>query len=193
MRKVVLFAHISLDGFAGDVNGGLGFLSYNEELQKYADELVKTVGAPLYGKTTYHLMEGYWPTVLNNPDADKRSLAHAQWVQDIPKVVFSTTLDEVSWNNTTLVKENIVEEVNSLKQQPGKDLVIFGSPGLAKSFMKLGLIDEYRLTLHPVILGNGIKLFDTNITTSSLKLLETKTLGSGVITMHYSSNNLTTG
>jgi dihydrofolate reductase len=186
MRKVVLFAHISLDGFAGDANGGLGFLSYDEELEKYGEEVVKTVGAPLYGKTTYQLMEGYWPTVLNNPNASKHSLEHAQWVEQIPKVVFSTTLDDVSWNNTTLIKDNIAEEVNRLKQQPGKDLVIFGSPGLAKSFMRLGLIDEYKLTLHPVILGNGITLFDSGINISSLKLLETKTLGSGVITLHYS-------
>lgn len=186
MRKVVLFAHISLDGFAGDVNGGLNFLSYDEELQNYAGELVKTVGAPLYGKTTYQLMEGYWPTVLNNPDADKHALEHAKWVHDIPKIVFSTTLDSVSWNNTTLIRDNVAEEVNRLKQEPGKDLVIFGSPGLAKNFMNLGLIDEYKLTLHPVILGNGISLFDSNTTFNSLKLLETKTLGSGVVTLHYS-------
>lgn len=186
MRKVVLFAHISLDGFAGDVNGGLNFLSYDEELQNYAGELVKTVGAPLYGKTTYQLMEGYWPTVLNNPDANKHALEHAKWVHDIPKIVFSTTLDSVSWNNTTLIRDNVAEEVNRLKQEPGKDLVIFGSPGLAKNFMNLGLIDEYKLTLHPVILGNGISLFDSNATFNSLKLLETKTLGSGVVTLHYS-------
>lgn len=187
MRKVVLFAHISLDGFAGDVNGGLGFLSYDQELQKYAGELVKTVGAPLYGRTTYQLMEGYWPTVLGNSGAGKHELEHAQWVHDIPKVVFSTTLEGVSWNNTTLIKENITEEVNKLKQQPGKDLVIFGSPGLAKSFMKLGLIDEYKLTLHPIILGGGISLFDTNLTTSNLKLLASETLNSGVVTLHYAN------
>ncbi|SEI53786.1 Dihydrofolate reductase [Dyadobacter sp. SG02] len=188
MRKLVLFAHMSLDGFAGDVNGGLNFLTYDGELQNYAAELVKTVGAPVYGKTTYQLMAGYWPTVLNNPGEDKHSLEHAQWVQDIPKVVFSTTLDSADWNNTTLIKDNVVEEVNKLKQQPGKDLVIFGSPGLAKSFMKLGLIDEYKLTVHPIILGNGISLFDTSINTSKLKLLDAKTLNSGVITAHYATN-----
>ncbi|WAC15219.1 dihydrofolate reductase family protein [Dyadobacter pollutisoli] len=188
MRKVVLFAHMSLDGFAGDINGGLNFLTYDQELQQYADEVVKTVGAPLYGRTTYHLMEGYWPTVLNQPAADTHSLAHAQWVQDIPKVVFSTTLDTADWNNTTLIKDNVVEAVTKLKEEPGKDLVIFGSPGLAKSFMKLGLIDECKLTLHPVIMGNGISLFDSNITKSSLKLLDTKTLKSGVVTLHYAVN-----
>jgi dihydrofolate reductase len=185
MRKLVLFAHMSLDGFAGDVDGGLGFLSYDDELQQFADELVKTVGAPVYGKNTYYLMEGYWPTVLNNPNASGRSLEHARWVQEIPKIVFSTTMASADWNNTTLIKDNVVEEVNRLKQQPGKDLVIFGSPGLAKSFMHLGLIDEYKLTLHPVVLGRGISLFNGDTPMSNLKLLSSKTLGSGVVTLHY--------
>ncbi|GGN12383.1 riboflavin biosynthesis protein RibD [Dyadobacter beijingensis] len=189
MRKVVLFAHISLDGFAGDENGGLGFLSYDGELQKYAAELVKTVGSPLYGKTTYQLMEGYWPKVLNDPSEDPHSLEHARWVDQIPKVVFSTTLEDVTWNNTTLIRDNVAEEVNKLKQQPGKDLVIFGSPGLAKSLLKLGLIDEFKLTVHPILLQKGISLFDGEADTSSLKLLESQTLGSGVVTLHYAFVN----
>ncbi|QHV97806.1 dihydrofolate reductase family protein [Spirosoma endbachense] len=187
MRKLVLFAHISLDGFAGDINGDLGFLSYNEELQQFAQDLVKTVGAPVYGKNTYRLMASYWPTVLDDPNADKHSLDHARWVQQIPKVVFSTTLPSADWNNTTLINGNVVEKVNKLKQQPGKDLVIFGSPGLAKSLMNLGLIDDYKLTLHPVILGEGISLFDSNTQMRTLKLLESKTLGSGVVTLHYTA------
>lgn len=185
MRKLVLFAHMSLDGFAGDKNGGLGFLSYDGELQQYAEALVQTVGAPVYGKNTYHLMEGYWPTVLKDPDAKGPSLEHAKWVQDIPKFVFSTTLPSADWNNTTLIKGDVVETVNQLKQQPGKDLVIFGSPGLAKSLMRLGLIDAYKLTLHPVILGEGIRLFDSPAQMNKLQLLESKTLGSGVVTLHY--------
>ncbi|KAA2240265.1 dihydrofolate reductase [Chitinophaga agrisoli] len=185
MRKLLLFAHMSLDGFAGDINGGLDFLTYDSELQQYAAELVKTVGAPVYGRNTYNLMAGYWPTVLDNPKASEGSLEHARWVQEIPKIVFSTTMTSADWNNTTLIKDNIVEEVNKLKQQPGKDLAIFGSPGLSKSLMSLGLIDEYKLTLHPVILGKGISLFDSNAQMSNLKLLESKTLGSGVVTLHY--------
>lgn len=185
MRKLVLFAHISLDGFAGDANGGLGFLSYDGELQQYAEELVKTVGAPVYGRNTYHLMAGYWPTVLNDPNAGAKELAHAQWVQEIPKIVFSTTLGSADWNNTTLISDNVVEEVSKLKAQDGKDLVIFGSPGLAKNLMTLGLIDEYKLTLHPILLGQGICLFDSHVQRSELKLLESKTLGSGVVTLHY--------
>jgi dihydrofolate reductase len=185
MRKLILFAHISLDGFAADSHGGLGFLSYNDELQQYGRELVKTVGAPVYGKNTYLLMAGYWPAVLNDPKATEQELEHARWVQEIPKIVFSTTLPSADWNNTMLLRDNVVEEVNNLKQQPGKDLAIFGSPGLAKSLMSLGLIDEYKLTLHPIILGEGISLFNGNTQQSKLKLLESKTLGSGVVTLHY--------
>ena len=176
---------MSLDGFAADNNGGLGFLSYDEELQQFADEVVKTVGAPVYGKNTYQLMAGYWPTVLADPTASQPELDHARWVEQIPKIVFSTTLPSADWHNTRLIKDNVVEEVNQLKQQPGKDLVLFGSPGLAKSFMNLGLIDEYKLTLHPVILGEGTRLFDSPTPMSKLTLLASKTLGSGVVTLHY--------
>ena len=84
-------------------------------------------------------MESYWPTVLTKPNAPKQSLAHAQWVENVPKIVFSKTLNEVTWNNTRLIKDNIAEEVEKLKQQPGKDLVIFGSPGLAADFDEPGL------------------------------------------------------
>ena len=187
MRKLVLFMHVSLDGFAATPNHELNFLTYDQEMQQYADEVVKTVGSPVYGRTTYQLMEGYWPTVLKKPDADKRALEHARWVENIPKVVFSRTLTEASWNNTRLIKDNVVEEVNKLKQEPGNDLVIFGSPGLATSLMELGLIDEYRLTVNPIILGRGISMFTHNTTKSTLKLLDSKTLKSGVVMLHYAT------
>lgn len=187
MRKVALFMHLSLDGFAGGPNGELDFLTYNKELEQYADEVVKTVGSPVYGRTTYQLMESYWPTVLRKPNADKHALEHAQWVENVPKIVFSKTLNEATWNNTRLIKDNIAEEVTKLKQQPGKDLVIFGSPGLAATFMKLDLIDEYKLTVHPVIIGNGISVFKNNLAKSNLKLLETQTMKSGVVTLHYAT------
>jgi dihydrofolate reductase len=187
MRKLVLFMHMSLDGFAADPERALNFLTYDKELQEYADELVKTVGAPVYGRTTYELMESYWPTVLKNPDAPGHALEHARWVENVPKIVFSRTLKEVTWSNTSLIKDNIAEEVLKLKQQPGKDLVIFGSPGLAANLMNLSLIDEYKLTIHPIILGNGISVFTNNRTKNSLKLLESKTLASGVLTLHYTS------
>jgi dihydrofolate reductase len=185
MRKVVLFMHISLDGFAAGPNGELDWISYDQELEKYAEEIVSTVGAPLYGRVTYQMMESYWPTVLTNPASTKHDLEHAQWIENIPKIVFSKSLEKVAWNNTRLIKDNIVEEISKLKQQPGKDLVIFGSPGLAHTFMQLDLIDEYRLTVNPVVLGSGIPLFKDIKDRIDLKLLNAKTFGSGVIGLHY--------
>lgn len=185
MRKVVLFMHISLDGFAAGPNGELDWISYDQELEKYAEEVVSTVGAPLYGRVTYQMMESYWPTVLTNPSATQHEMEHARWVENIPKIVFSKTLDKVEWHNTRLIKDNIAEEVMKLKQQPGKDLVIFGSPGLTHTFMGLDLIDEYRLTVNPVILGRGMPIFKDFKARSDLKLLNTKTFGSGVVALHY--------
>ncbi|MCB0164158.1 MAG: dihydrofolate reductase family protein, partial [Anaerolineae bacterium] len=108
-----------------------------------------------------------------------------QWIQEVPKVVFSKTLETVEWQNTTLIKDNLVEEITKLKQQPGKDLVIFGSPGLAQTLIELDLIDEYRLTLNPVILGQGIPIFKDAEVRSDLTLVDAKTLASGVVALHY--------
>ena len=185
MRNVVLFMHISLDGFAAGPNGELDWMSYDEELEKYAEGIVNTVGSPLYGRVTYQMMESYWPTVLKNPAATSHEIAHARWLENVEKVVFSKSLAKAVWNNTRLIKDDIVEEVSKLKQQPGKDLVIFGSPGLAHSFMELDLIDEYQLTLNPVLLGSGIPIFEKIKSKTDLKLLEAKTLNSGVLGLHY--------
>ncbi|ASZ12591.1 dihydrofolate reductase family protein [Chitinophaga pendula] len=189
MRKVVLLMHVSIDNYVADVNGGLDWMSYDHEMETYAEELVETVGMPLYGRVTYGMMAGYWPTVLENPEkASEHSLKHARWVQDIPKVVFSRTMESADWNNTRLIRENIAAEVKKLKEEPGKDLMIFGSPGLVKTFVELDLIDEYRLTIQPIALGAGIPLFKDMKEPVRLKLISTKQFKSGVIAAHYTVN-----
>jgi dihydrofolate reductase len=190
MRKVVLFMHISLDGFCAGPDGELDWISYDEELQEYAAGIVSEVGSPMYGRVTYQMMESYWPTVLSDgKEHNQNTIEHAEWVENIPKIVFSKTLPEVTWNNTTLIKSNIAEEVAKLKMQPGKNLVIFGSPGLSHKFMEMDLIDEYQLTMSPVILGNGIPMFDKVKSKTKLNLIKSTTLKSGVITMHYERKN----
>ncbi|HEX6191042.1 MAG TPA: dihydrofolate reductase family protein [Chitinophagaceae bacterium] len=185
MRKLVLFMHVSLDGFAVDSKGGLDWISYDSELQQYADGIVGTVGSPVYGRLTYELMAGYWPKVLDNPDASENSKAHARWVDKATKIVFSKTMKKADWNNTLVINENIAEEISNLKQQPGKDLVIFGSPGLTHSFMELDLIDEYQLTLNPVLLGSGIPAYQNIKNKTNLKLIKSTPLKSGVVGLHY--------
>jgi len=185
MRKLVLFMHLSLDGFAADANGGLSWASYDEELMRYAGDIVATVGSPVYGRVTYELMAGYWPSVLNDPNADAHSKAHAQWVDGVTKYVFSRTMKKADWNNTIVINDNIAGAINELKQQPGKDLVIFGSPTLAHSFMELDLIDEYQLTINPVLLGSGKPAWDLIKSKTNLKLLKGTILKSGVLGLHY--------
>lgn len=185
MRKVVLFMHVSLDGFVSGPNGELNWISYDQDLMDAADEIVKTVGSPVYGRVTYQMMESYWPTVLSNPESTQHDIDHANWIEDIDKIVISKSLSEVQWNRTTLINENIAEEIRKLKQQPGKDLVIFGSPSIAHTFMNLDLIDEYRLTVSPIVLGSGTRLFQEDKATKRLNLLSSKTLPSGVLVLHY--------
>lgn len=185
MRKLVLFMHVSLDGYATDLNGGLDWIPYDGELEKYAEEVVAEVGAPVYGRTTYRMMEGYWPTLLHDDNASTHETEHAKWLQDVTKIVISSTLDTVTWNNTMVIKDHITENINTLKQQPGKDLVIFGSPGAARTLLTLGLIDEFLLTICPVVLGSGKSVFHGASEKINLKLLSSRTFHSGVVAGRY--------
>ena len=129
-------------------------------------------------------MESYWPTVVKNPTGNKPMDEFAVLIQNIPKIVFSHTLTNVEWENSKLEKEGLKEVVLELKQQPGKDIFV-GSPSLIVALTKLKLIDEYQLCVHPVILGSGLPLFKNINNAVTLKLLKTKSFGSGAITLYY--------
>lgn len=190
MKKLVLLMHTSLDGFVAGPQGEMDWISMEEAIFEDAIELAGTADAAVYGRVTYHLMEGYWPTVLKNPDASANSLHHAKWVEDIRKIVFSTTLDGAAWNNTELFKENAVEELIKLKDEPGDGiLLIFGSPGLVHSVLAAGVIDEYYLFVNPMVLGKGMPLFINTGTKIALSLLETKNFESGVVKLRYAARN----
>lgn len=184
MRNLVAFMHMSLDGFAAGPNGELDWVAYDEELEKYAEGIVASVGTALYGRTTYHMME-YWRTIPGNPDATEHERAHAAWIEAIPKVVVSTTLSSVDWHNTSIIAANLGEEISQRKQQPGKDIVIFGSPSLTQTLAQLGLVDEYQLTVSPVLLGNGMPFFAPLTAKQPLRLLSKHVFASGALGLHY--------
>ena len=184
-RKLISLMHVSLDGFAAGPNGELEWGIVDEETYQHVADLLRTVDTALYGRVTYHMMESYWPTVPADPASTALELQHAHWVEKVQKIVFSRTLESVTWNNTRLIKENIAEEVGKLKQQPGEDLMIFGSPRITHTLMHLGLIDEYRINVNPVVLGSGTPLFKDIKDRVHLRLLETKTFHSGVVGLHY--------
>lgn len=185
MRKVIAFMHVSLDGFVAGPNGELEWAAVDEEVAGAAKGYLGSVGAALYGRVTYRMMEGYWPTVPANPSSTPDEIEHARWVENIPKVVFSRTLEGVTWNNAVLVKDRVREEVERLKLEPGGDLMIFGSPRLTHSLQGLGLVDEYLLFVNPLLLGDGVPLFERTGRSLPLRLLDGRRFASGVVLLRY--------
>ncbi|MFC4102578.1 dihydrofolate reductase family protein [Paenibacillus xanthanilyticus] len=187
MRKLVLFLHASLDGFVEGPNGAMdiGWVSYDEDLAKHAAQILSTADTVIWGRRTYQMMFDYWPTVPSNPSSSQHELEHAAWIEQTSKVVFSKTLDNVEWSNSRLVKENVKEEILNLKEQPGKDIVILGSPRFAHHVMGLDLVDEYKITVSPVLIGSGLPLFQGLQEKTHLKLIENKTFDSGAIGLYY--------
>lgn len=183
MRKLVVLCHLSLDGIAAKPDGSLDWVSYDTDLERWAEPIVKATDTALYGRVTYELMK-YWQTVPSNPNASKHELEHARWIEHVEKIVVSEPDLSPDWNNTKVVSENLEEEILKLKRKPGKNITVFGSPTLANALIKLGLVDEYQLSVSPVLLGDG-KLLFKDIKETALKLVEEKTYASGAITLHY--------
>jgi len=170
---------MTLDGFCDHTA-----VIADEELHQNANELMRNVDLLLFGRVTYQLMESSWPPIVKKPTGNKPVDEFAVLIDNIPKIVFSHTLKKVEWKNTSLAKGDIKEEVIKLKQQPGKSILV-GSPTILITLMKLGLIDEYQFCVQPIVLGSGLPLFKNIKDRINLKLLKTKTFGSGVIILIY--------
>ncbi len=173
---------MTLDGFC-DHTAGLP----DEEIHQHYTELLGQGDVILYGRTTYQLME-FWRTLLENPSEEKSMNDFALAIDNIPKIVFSHTLKNVEWKSAKLANRDLKEAVLELKQQPGKDIFV-GSRSLILQLMKLNLIDEYQLCVHPVIIGNGLPLFEDINDRTILKLIKTKIFSSGAITLYYEPIN----
>lgn len=167
---------VTLDGFMAGPNEDLDWHVWDEEMEKYAHDLLDSVDTLIFGRVTYQLMADYWPSATDSI---------APKMNQIPKLVFSRTLEKVEWQNSRLAKNDVSEEISKLKQQPGKDLVIFGSASLASSFINLGLVDEYQMIVNPVILASGKPLFKNIRGKLSLKLFETKPFRCGNVILYY--------
>ncbi len=211
MRKVIVSEFVTLDGVmqapggaeedrrGNFEQGGWCFQFFNEEAMKFKSDELFASGALLLGRVTYQIFAGAWPSLTDKENLKrvKEAGGDAEAIQadmgegnpfadrmnSIPKFVVSTTLEKVEWNNSRLIKGNITEEVYKLKQQPGQDILVFGSSNLVNTLMQHDLIDEYRLMVFPIVLGSGKRLFrDTN---TKLKLVDAKTFRSGVVVLTY--------
>ena len=182
MRKVIYSMGVSLDGFIAGPGGEIDWSAPDEELHRFHNQQAREIGVHFCGRRLYETMV-YWETVGENPSISEYELEFAQIWQAMPKVVFSNTLQEVE-GNTTLARDGVAEEVAKLKEQPGKDLAV-GGAGLAATFIELGLVDEYRLFISPVILGGGTPYFQPLDKRADLELIESHTFGSRVVYVRY--------
>jgi len=180
VRKLIVSNVMSLDGFFEGPNKKFDWFVPDEEFLDYAKDLLRSVDTILFGRTTYEHMAAYWPS------APRDEIANA--MNNLPKVVVSRTLKNVEWNNSRLIQGDVAEEISKLKQMPGKDIVIFGSATLASSLLQLGLIDDYRVILSPILLGGGSPMFTNMKHRINLKLAGTTLLKSGVVVLYYQKN-----
>jgi dihydrofolate reductase len=181
MRNVVLSMQVSLDGFVARPNGELDWHLVDEEFNEYAKDLLNSFDTLVFGRVSYELMASYWPTAITNDPVEAQI---AERLNTLPKVVFSRTLKKVEWKNSRLAQGGIVEEILKMKEQPGKDIGI-GGTSIVTVLGPLGLIDEYRILLVPVVLGSGKPLFNDIKDRIDLKLRTTKTFGSGLVLLDY--------
>jgi len=184
MRKVILSMMVSLDGFIEGSKKELDWHVWDKEMDKYMINFFDTIDTLLFGRVTYQLMESYWPTA-SAPNDDPIITGK---MNNLPKIVFSKTLDKAGWQNTTLLKEVNADEIAKMKQsrQGGsKNMVIFGGANLASAFLHMNLIDEYQIIVNPVILGKGEPLFRDSGDKLTLELLRTKIFSSGNVLLYY--------
>ena len=179
MRKLIACINMTLDGFCDHTA-----MVPSDEGMRFFNDLLRDADTLLYGRITYQLMEDYWPAMVKKPSGDKPDDEFAVLIDKISKIVFSRTLQKVGWKNSILKKELIKEEVLNLKQQAGKN-ILAGSRSLIVALAKLGLVDEFQLVVHPVILGSGSPLFKNVGERINLKLSKTKTFGSGAVIFYY--------
>lgn len=182
MKKLIAAINMTLDGFC-DHTAGIP----DEEIHQHYAKLLDNADVILYGRITYQLMQ-YWQTLLKNPSGEKSMDDFAMAIDKIPKIVFSHTLKNTEWDSARLSNKSLEEMVLELKQQPGRDILV-GSRSLIIQLMKLNLIDEYQLCVHPVVAGSGLSLFENLNDRTVLKLIKTKTFSGGAVTLYYEPTN----
>jgi dihydrofolate reductase len=192
MRKVLLQMQISLDGFVAGPTGEQYWMVWNWDdiLKQYVSDIADSVDTMLIGRVTYEGMANYWPSAATNPEAMADEIAFANKMNELNKVVFSSTLSSVEWSNSRLATENVETEIAKLKQQPGKDIIIYGGATIVSSLIKCGIIDEYHLFVNPVVLGNGMPIWNSVTDRMNLKLIKTTTSSIGIIILCYQPEKL---
>jgi len=181
MRRLTVFNLVTLDGYFAGPGGDISWHQVDEEFQELANAASNSGNTLLFGRVTYELMAGFWPT----PEAIRTDPIVAAGMNKAEKIVFSRTLEKAEWNNTRLVKSDLIAEVRNLKRGSGQDLTILGSGSIVSQLAQEGLIDEYQILLNPVVIGKGKTMFEGVKDRFSLRLIKTRVFGNGNILLHY--------
>jgi dihydrofolate reductase len=181
MRKIIVSEMLTVDGFFAGPKGEIDWHVVDAEFNEYAIDMLNAADTILFGRVTYEMMASYWPTARVTTDDP----VVAERMNSLTKIVFSTTQEDLVWQNSTVMKNINAEEILKMKQEPGKDILILGSGTVVSAFARLGLIDEYRMIVNPVALGKGRTLFADVDNKIKLALLKTKTFGSGNVLLYY--------
>jgi len=181
MRKLTVFNFLTLNGYYKGQNGDISWHNHGSEEGEYAAEGAQSESVLLFGRKTYEMMAGYWPTA----EAHKNAPAVADGMNKSEKIVFSKTLKKADWNNSKLMKGNIVEEIKKMKGTSGNDMTILGSGSIVSQFADAGLIDQYQFMVDPVALEQGTAIFDGISHKLNLKLINTRTFKTGVVLLVY--------
>jgi dihydrofolate reductase len=185
MRKLVSFMHVSLDGFISGPNGEMDWIIVDEEIFDYAGYRTNAADTALYGRVTYEMMEAYWPTAADQPNASKHDLEHSAWYKKVEKVVLSRSMKDRKLPKTLIISDNINEEVSRLKSAVGEEIIIFGSPSVTNVLIQQNLVDEFWIFVNPILLGQGVPFFKDLKQQTKLKLLNNHAFSSGVVCLHY--------
>jgi len=181
MRKLTVFNLMTLDGYIAGKGGDISWHNVDEEFQELANAASNSGNTLLFGRVTYELMASFWPTT----EAIRTDPIVAKGMNRSEKIVFSRTLHRADWNNTRLVKDDLIAEVRRLKDLPGKDLTVLGSGSIVSQLTQAGLIDEYNVLLNPVVLGAGKTMFEGLKNRLNLKLIETRKFSNGNMLLKY--------
>jgi dihydrofolate reductase len=185
MRKLILVVHTSLDGFVAGQKGELDGFTAGEENLEFVCRLTKQADTALFGRVSFQLLNSYWPMRKDHPEATWNEMAYSCWYNVASKIVVSTTLQQAAVSNATIISTNVVAAIRQLKQAEGKQILLFGSPALARTLQQHGLIDDYWLFVNPVIFGGGIQLFTGSQQKEKLQLVKTKQFTNGELALHY--------
>ncbi len=188
MRKIISLMHMSLDGFVAGPNREMNWIKVDQEIFDFIGKRIGESDTALYGRVTYNMMEGYWPTAGDKPNASKHDIEHSKWYSNVHKIVLSKTMHGATLPNTEIISDNLAERINELKQSGqggGKEILLFGSPSATHALMQQNLIDGYWLFVNPILLGQGIPMFVNIQDKTNLNLIHTRQFACGVTELNY--------